>query len=161
MKKTLVLIDFQFTVLSLIILCTLFTPIFAYAGTFCRCTDKNGNEIITDCLSLGKDCKPIVTFKERTDQERMDYEKEKEEKRTAEYEKMRAEDEKIKADENKLDECFQNARKRYNDGWAGNCRLLYGNPGCALPTENAQLLGSALQEDRKMCLKLYPQNPNP
>jgi hypothetical protein len=164
MKKISVLIDFQFTMQSLIILCVLLTPIFIYAGTFYRCTDNNGNEILTDHPSAGKDCKPIMTFKGMTDKERMDYEKEKDEKSKAEYKKMRVEDEKSKAEENvkkNLDECYQRASKRYDDAYAGTCTSLTGNPYCKLPSERAQPLIDNLEKDRKQCLNSYPQKPNP
>jgi hypothetical protein len=127
---------------------------------FYRCIDKNGIEIISDHFLSETTCEPIRSFEEMTDQERVNYEKEKEDrekKRTDEYEKRRVEE---NAERN-LNECFQRASKRYREGWDADCRLLNLNSRCDLPVENAKRWDYNLKEERKECFKLYPQKPYP
>ena len=153
MKKTSALIDFQFTIPLLIILCLLFTPIFAYAGTFYRCIDANGSEIISDQPLSAKSCEPIMTFKDMTDEERVNYEKEKdakEKKRADAYEEKSA-----------LNECADRALKKHRSSWDKDCSLYKLPPGCALPIENAKRWDYNLQEERNQCLQAYPQKQHP
>ena len=56
MKKTSFLIDFQFLILSLIVLCVLFIPIPIHAGEFYHCLDKEGNETLSDSPVDGQTC---------------------------------------------------------------------------------------------------------
>lgn len=157
-KKTSFLINFHFIMASLVILFILFTPFFTYAGTLYRCVDTEGNETATDHLVGGSICKPIDTFKDMTDEERTNYDKEKEvkeKKRTEEYEKLRP----GREAKRNLDNCFDSAHSRYKAGWDGDCRLLNLYSGCDLPVENAKRWDYNLQEEKNQCLQLYRQKP--
>lgn len=146
MKKTSSLINFQVTISSLIILYMLFTPMFIYAATYYRCIDRSGSEIISNSPLQDVACKPMGTFEEMTDEERVNAEK----RRNEAFEKMRM--------WNLLNECLQRADERYRAAWERDCRLLNLYPRCEpFPIENANRLDTNYTEDRNECRQLYPQ----
>lgn len=153
MKKTSSLIDFQFTMPSLIILSILFTPLFTYAGEFYKCIDKNGTETMSDHPLQDAACKLITTSKEMTNEERMNYVAEREAGEKTKNNKY----EKRKVWRN-LNECLQHADQRYREAWDRDCRLLKLYPNCdGLPIFNATRLDNNRTAERKECLDLYPQ----
>lgn len=155
MKKTSSLIDSHFMMSLLIVLFILFTPFFTYAGSVYRCVDKDGDIIISDHPSKEGTCKPQGSFKEMTDQELINYEKEKkdiEKRRDYEHEKK-------KSSKEALDECFQRADAIFKENWNVDCKLLHLNPDCSLPNENVKRWVYQRQHERNHCLKAYPQKP--
>jgi len=154
-KRRPLLID---TVSSLIVLYVLFLPFPTDAGTFYSCVDKEGNEVISDYPLSGRSCNPVATFKDETNQERMNQEAEreaKEERRTEEYEKKKA----YENARRNLYQCFQAAAIRYQENWDSNCVSLGLPRGCSLPPSSAQRWDYKLEQWKSQCLQLYPQRP--
>lgn len=56
--------DSHFLKLALVVLCLLFLPMLVYAGTFYRCINKNGNEVLLDYPADNQACTQIQTDEE-------------------------------------------------------------------------------------------------
>jgi hypothetical protein len=158
MKKTLSIIGIQITIPSLIVLCVLFTPLFAYAGAVYSCVDKDGNEIITDNPIDAKACKQVGTFHDMTDQEKSDYEKERKEADQKNEEEFQKRKDREDAKE-KLEACLEQAVKHHRENWDQNCRSINSLPGCFLPPDTGKQWDDKLQEEKNECIRLNAQNP--
>jgi hypothetical protein len=84
---------FPMMIPALIIVFLLFTPLLACAGTFYVCTDKDGNDLLTNTPSDKNTCKPVGTFEGMTREESDKYYEETEKIRTEEYERRLAKEE--------------------------------------------------------------------
>jgi len=104
MKKTLSVVKTHFMSFSFLIVSMLFMPLLTEAGTFYRCVDRDGNEILTTKPIDEITCKPVSEFQEMTDQEKLDYEKAREEK------EIRREEEYVKAKEEEKTKAAEAAR---------------------------------------------------
>jgi hypothetical protein len=155
-ENKLFLIEAHFIMPLLIILYLLFMPFNAHAATIFVCVDKAGNEIITDSPTEGNICRPVAKSKEMTPQEKIDYEKKREDKqknREIEYEKNKTNEEA----KERLSECLQNAKKRFEDNWAGNCNLLNLPFQCNLPDDRTKRWNDMPDVERKECFERNPQ----
>ncbi|MHB8136801.1 MAG: hypothetical protein ACYDGO_00260 [Smithellaceae bacterium] len=94
----------RFMSFSLLIVSMVLTSFLAEAGTFYRCVDRDGNEILTTNPIDEITCKPVSEFQEMTDQEKLDYEKVREEK------EIRREEEYVKAKEKEETKAAEEAR---------------------------------------------------
>jgi hypothetical protein len=148
MKKTSSLIDFQFTIPSLIILFILFTPLFACADMvfFYRCIDKSGTETMSNYILPEATCTRIGTFEKLTDAELMKYEGEKverEKQRAADYEKEKQEKKTaVEIDTAALEACYARASRDRT-----SCH--YATPADLMRCDYNY------QQERNQCLQLY------
>jgi hypothetical protein len=142
----------------LIIAAIVVTPLLTYAGTFYRCTDKTGSVYISDYPLEGKTCRPSGSFKEVTVDEKMNMEKEAEEKEkklAEESEKANtAEEERMKSLAD-LEKCYDEAGKRHiscQENIAGVLDQAVWNSSMMRCDNNHQ-------QERNQCLQRNPRNP--